>query len=357
MNIPDDFVDKADAYLTAWTEVDRFSGSVLVAWDDAVVFERSYGFANREHSIPNSSSTKFRIGSITKQFTAAAILVLQEQGKLAVTDLVSTHLDDCPKAWTDITLHHLLNHSSGIPNYTSSIEWATEGRSPLGVWGVVNLFRDKPLEFAPGSRHSYSNSGYHLLGCVIEKVSGRSFETFLNDTILGPLGMEATGLDHATEVLPGRASGYGVSKGEWVNADYLDTSIPYAAGGMYSTTGDLWTWSHALDSGRLLSEESTATMESISPLLTTYGYGVQMRTLQGRHFVTHGGGIHGFRAHLLRSPEHRACVVVLTNLEQANPKMAAEDLVALLTGKTVVVPPSSTVRSRSYDVISLTSTP
>ena len=338
MELTEGFEEKADAYLAAWTAVNRFSGSVLVAWKDEVIFNRSYGYANREHLVGNSPATKFRLGSITKQFTSAAILMLQEQGKLAVTDRLADYLDDCPGAWEQVTVHHLLNHSSGIPNYTASIQWTAEGRFPLGVQGVIDLFRDRPLEFAPGSRHSYSNSGYHLLGCVIEKASGRTYSEYLQHAIFDPLGMPGSGYDDSSVPLPDRAAGYLVREGQWRNADYIDMSIPYAAGGLYSTTGDLLTWSRSLDSGRLLSGAATLTMESISPLLTTYGYGVQTRVLQGKQFVTHGGGIHGFRTYLLRCPELQTCVAVLANLEQTDSATTAEDLVALMAGEATRTP-------------------
>lgn len=333
MNIPKDFAHRADAHLQAWTDVEQFSGSALVAWNDEVLFNRGYGLANREHAIPNAPDTKFRLGSITKQFAAVAILILQEQGKLNVADLLSCYLDDSPDAWEKITLHHLLNHSSGIPNYTGFIEWDTEGRSPLGVWGVVDLFRDKLLAFAPGSQHSYSNSGYHLLGCVVEKASGKSFADFLQEAVFDPLAMADSGYDSSSALIARRASGYSLVDGDWRNAAYLDMSNPYAAGGLYSTTEDLLKWSRGLDAASILSVESLRTMSTLSPLLTTYGYGVTMKQLHGRRWVTHGGGIHGFRTHLMRCPDERGCVVVLTNLEQANPTQAALDLVALMVGE------------------------
>jgi CubicO group peptidase (beta-lactamase class C family) len=165
------------------------------------------------------------LGSVTKQFTAAAILVLQEQGKLKVADLLSDYVDDSPEAWENVTLHHLRNHSSGIPNYTDFID-STEARTPLGTSGTVALFKDKPLDFAPGARFSYSNSGYHMLGCVIEKASGKPYDEFLKKVVFDPLRMADSGYDSTSALIARRASGYSLAAGDWKNAAYLDMGIP-----------------------------------------------------------------------------------------------------------------------------------
>src|SRR4051812_49187547 len=232
---------------------DRFMGSVLVARDHAVVFEKSYGSANLEWGIPNASDTKFRIGSLTKQFTAAAILLLEERGKLKVEDAIASFIPGAPESWKNITIHQLLNHTSGIPDFTNLPEHRVWQRSPETPEQIVRHFRDLPLEFGPGEKFKYSSSGYILLAFIVERVSGQSYEAFLRDNIFVPLGMKDSGYDSNTTLLPKRASGYQFGAGGLANAPYVDMHLPYGAGALYSTTHDLLRWNTALFEGRLLS--------------------------------------------------------------------------------------------------------
>src|SRR5688572_19591256 len=173
----------------------RFMGTALVAKDTEVLFDRSFGWANLEWDIANSPTTKFRIGSVTKQFTAAAILLLEERGKLTLEDRISKHVPDAPAAWQDITVFHLLTHTSGIPSFTGFKDYNTIKLSPSTAEKRVAQMRDHPLEFTPGEKFTYSNSGYLLLGYIIERVSGQSYEAFLNENIFTRLGMGDTGVD------------------------------------------------------------------------------------------------------------------------------------------------------------------
>ncbi|HEX5323511.1 MAG TPA: serine hydrolase domain-containing protein, partial [Capsulimonadaceae bacterium] len=186
---------KADAYLKALTALDRFSGSALLAQNGEIIFSKGYGFANREHNVPNTPQTKFRLASVSKQFTAMAILILEERGSLRVTDEVSKYILESPSAWKGITLRQLLNHTSGIPNYTNFIDWRTTARHSLSPLEVVEPMMKKPLDFRHGERHSYSNTGYMLLGQIIEVVSGKSYAEYLQQHIFGPLGMKNSGYD------------------------------------------------------------------------------------------------------------------------------------------------------------------
>ena len=216
-----------------------------------------YGMANLEHDVPNTPQTKFRLGSITKQFTAMAILILQERGKLKVEDKVKKYLPDAPKAWDEITIHHLLTHTSGIPNYTAYPEFLKTLPVRVTLKELIAKFKDKPLDFKPGEKFRYSNSGYVVLGQIIEKVSGKNYASFLKEAIFDPLGDERHGLrQRHAPILKHRASGYTRRLGiVLTNCDYLDMSIPHAAGALYSTVEDLLKWDQALYSGEARAQE------------------------------------------------------------------------------------------------------
>jgi D-alanyl-D-alanine carboxypeptidase len=319
-------------------ERDKFSGSVLVAQNGKVLFEKGYGLANREWNIPNSPLTKFRIASLTKQFTAAAILVLQERGKLQVTDTVSSYVADIPPAWRQITIHQLLTHTSGLPEYTRPPEIEKTlnltGASPEQL---LNLVKSQPLSFAPGTNMAYCNTGYLLLGMIIEKASGLDYASFLRQSIFTPLRLSDTGYDVRSDILTGRANGYWVKNGKLENAGYVDASVPFAAGGIYSSVGDLYRWSEALATGRLLSDDSSRQMFSIYPEAAGdgahYGYGVVIAERFGQTLYYHGGGINGFTSAIQRYPKSNICVVVLSNEEEIKSWDVATSLAGLLLGK------------------------
>lgn len=314
-------IQQVDAYLSAEERSHAFRGAVLVGKDGQIAFERGYGFADEEWGATNTPETKFRIGSLTKQFTAACILVLQERGKLRVTDPVSQYLPDIPDGWKAITLHELLTHTSGLPDYTNSVEFEKVSRTGASPRELIALVENQSLQFKPGTKLAYSNTGYLLLGMVIEKLSGHSYAQFLKDAIFEPLGMENSGYDKAVDVLKERASGYDIKGGRIQNAEYLDMSIPYAAGGIYSTIGDLLLWNEALaHSGKLLSADSLRQMFSIYPATTghdgqNYGYGVVITHRFGKLMYYHGGGVNGFATSIQRYPQENVCIIVLSNLE------------------------------------------
>src|SRR5882672_5618505 len=208
----------------------QFMGSVLVARGSEVLFSKGYGSANLEWSIPNSPATKFRLGSITKQFTAASILLLEERGKLSVDDLVKKHLPDAPAPWDKITIFHLLTHTSGIPSFTGFPDYVKLEPFATTAEQLVARFRDKPLDFEPGAKWSYSNSGYVLLGYLIEKITGGSYEKFVRENIFTPLDMKDSGYDSNSAVIAHRASGYVNGKSGYEHAGFIHMSIPHAAG-------------------------------------------------------------------------------------------------------------------------------
>jgi len=323
--------------MAARVKRDHFSGSVLIARDGKVLFSRGYGMANLELDVPNTPETKFRLGSITKQFTAAAILLLQQEGKLNVQDKLKKHVPDAPAAWDEITIHHLLTHTSGIPNYTSFPEFLKTLPVRVTLKELIAKFRDRPLDFKPGEKHQYSNSGYVVLGQVIENVAGQGYASFLGAKIFGPLGMKDTGYDNAGTILKHRASGYTRRLGiVLTNCDYVDMSIPHAAGALYSTVEDLVKWDQALYSDGLLDAKSREAM--FTPFKDNYAYGWVVDRRFGRPRHVHGGGIMGFVTMLTRFPEEKLLVVALSNLEGAPVGPVANDLAAIALGKRYVIP-------------------
>jgi CubicO group peptidase (beta-lactamase class C family) len=325
---------RMDQMIQSFVVGKKFMGAVLVARGSDILLDRGYGFANLELNVANSPKTKFRLGSITKQFTAASILVLAERGKLNVNDPVKQYMPDAPAAWDKITIFDLLTHTSGIPNFTSFPDYAKLEPFPSTPAELVARFRDKPLDFEPGEKWSYSNSGYVLLGYLIEKISGQSYAQFLEDNIFKPLGMADSGYDSNSAVIENRASGYAPGANGIVNAGYIDMTIPLSAGGLYSTTEDLLRWEQGLFGGKLLSPSSLKKMTT--PFKNDYAFGLAVHTVNGREEIEHGGGIEGFNTELAYYPDDKLTVVVLANLNGAAPGEIAGDLHILADGGTVV---------------------
>ena len=328
---------KAEEYLSAAVKFDHFSGSVLVARDGKPIFSRGYGMANYELKMPNSPRTAFRLGSITKQFTSAAIMQLQERGKLSITDSICKYLENCPAAWQPITIRHLMTHTSGIPNYTSFPGFFEKNSvQPYTFAGFVDEFRSKPLEFTPGEKFAYSNSGYYLLGLIIEKASGATYAHFLRENIFTPLMMNNSGYDDTRSLVPNRASGYIWSDKSFVNAPYLNMVIPYAAGALYSTTEDLLRWEQSLNTEKILKKKSLD--EIFTPFKENYGYGWGINKLGEHKLISHGGGINGFATNIMRFPDDRLTVIVLSNNEEAKSGAIARNLAAIVFGMPYKIP-------------------
>jgi CubicO group peptidase (beta-lactamase class C family) len=324
---------RMDSIVQPLVESKQFMGTVLVARGDQVLFDKAYGQANAEWAVANTTNTKFRIGSITKQFTAASILLLEERGKLKVDDPIRKHYANAPAAWDGITLKHLLTHSSGIPNLTDGPEFERRKQLVTSLDETIAWFRDKPLDFAPGERMKYSNSGYIMLGYVIEKVSGGSYADFVQQNILTPVGMKDSGYDSNADIIERRASGYVNAGGKLRNADYVQMSIPHAAGGLYSTTGDLLRWNRALYGGKVLKPESLAKMTT--PFKDRYAFGISSGESSGRKFFEHGGGIEGFNTQLIYYPASQITIVALSNVNGAAPGQILAKLGPLAHGETV----------------------
>jgi len=325
------YADKATSLIESYAQSDLFSGSVLVAQHGKAIFRKAFGSANREWDVPNTLDTKFRIGSVTKQFTAVAILQLVEQDKLKLEDPISEYYAVSPPSWAKITIRHLLTHTSGIPSYTALPDFfAKLSRTDRTPQEIVELTQDSPLEFEPGTAFVYDNTGYILLGYVIEKVTGRSYSQYLEDDIFGPLGMTSTGYDFAAAIVPRRASGYVQFDGHWANAAYIAMSLPFAAGALYSTVDDLLLWEEALAAGRVISAASLQAM--LADNGHAYGFGWIISNRFGRRLQTHSGGINGFRSTVDLYPDERLTIIILSDTENAPVGKIGSELAALQFG-------------------------
>jgi CubicO group peptidase (beta-lactamase class C family) len=334
-------VARMEQVVQSYVSNKQFMGSVLVAHGDDILFNKGYGFANIEWEIPNASSTKFRLGSITKQFTAASILLLEQRGKLSVDDPIKKYIPSAPAAWDKITIFNLLTHTSGIPNFTSFRDYRSLEPFPSTPEALVSRFVHKPLDFQTGEKWSYSNSGYILLGYLIETISGESYQKFIQGNIFSPLGMKDSGYDSNIAIIPHRAAGYApaagyaATKSGLINAGFIDMSIPYSAGGLYSTTEDLLRWEQGFFGGKLLSPASLQKMTT--PFKNNYAFGLQVHMVNGHKVIDHGGGIEGFNTMLAYYPEDKLTVVVLGNLSGQAPDNIALKLAAVAQGEKVVM--------------------
>ena len=321
-----DIIAKADTYLSKLTKGSRFSGSVLMARNGKVLIRKGYGEADREKHLVNTAQTKFRIGSLTKQFTAMAILILQTQGKLNVHDRICTYLSNCPTSWQAITIHQLLTHTSGIPDYTRFPDFQTTMGSPSSPAQTIARFKDKPLDFQPGQKFSYSNSGYVVLGAIIERASGATYEAFLRDNIFVPLQMVNSGYDHNNGEL---AVGY---RDQTNIADFIDMSIPYAAGGLYSTVEDLYRWDQALYTDKLIPKNLRDMMFTAFGGFG-YGYGWGIGKEGDRPVASHVGGVQGFSSSIARYPNDKVVIIVLGNREDVNSGAIGVQLAKMFFGE------------------------
>ncbi len=333
---PQEITRKVEEYMNAAVRINRFSGAVLLARDGQPIISRGYGMANLEHSVPNTPQTVFRVGSVTKQFTGMAVALLQERGKLSVNDPICKYLTDCPPAWQPITIKNLLTHTAGIPNYTEFPDFMKTAAVDTTAAELTSRFRDKPLQFALGEKYAYSNSGYFLLGTIIERASGKSYADFLQENIFAPLGMKDTGYDNPVRLIKHRASGYARTSDGFINAAPISMSTAYAAGALYSTVGDLLLWDQALYTEKLVSRKSLD--EAFTPFKSNYGYGWSIGKRHDRQVISHGGGIFGFSAYIARYPADRMTVVVLSNVEGAPSGEIANSLSAIVFGAKYEIP-------------------
>ena len=329
--------------------------AVIVARQGRSMFRRAYGLADAEFGVMLEPDMVFRVGSVTKQFTAALVLRMVERNELSLTAPVRQYLPDAPQSWRQITIEHLLSHTSGLPNYTALPEYRSGTAEDLTVRELVDRFRTLPLEFAPGTRFSYSNSGYVLAGAIVERVTGLAFAKAIREGLLSPLGLHHTHYDDPRRLLPRRARGYVQDGDELLNAPYLSMTQPYAAGALVSTLDDLVAWDNALSAGRVLNPASLGRMFAPASLAggrsTEYGLGWALSEYEGRPVAEHGGGINGFRAHVIRVASERVFVAVLSNVERqdASPSRVARRIAALMLGSVGAEPKALELPTSALD--------
>jgi len=312
-----------------------FMGAVLVVRGETVLLDQGYGKADLGWGIDNGPDVKFRIGSLTKQFTAALVLLFQQDGKLSIADPVTHYLPDAPKAWAAITLAQLLGQTSGIADFTDDKTFPVWSMTPHTPAEKLAFIGAKPLEFEPGSKFEYSNSNYEVLGAVIEKVSGKAYGDLLSERLFRPLGMNDTGLDADDLILAKRAQGYKRGKDGLAVARSESMSVPWAAGSLYSTTGDLLRWERALFGGKVLSAASLQAMTT--PGKGDYAMGLVISTRDGQKLIWHNGGIEGYHAYLGYLPQAAITIVVLANVETEAPDILGGQLLDVALGKSVVL--------------------
>jgi CubicO group peptidase (beta-lactamase class C family) len=355
---PEDPASKIDKTLNFLTERESFTGAVLVARNGEVLLSQGYGLADRDKNFPNTPHTKYRLGSITKQFTAMAILMLQAQNKLKLQDPVCRYIPECPAMWPDITIHHLLTHTSGISDFMDFPDYETTKATPTSPLQTIARFKDRPLDFKPGEKWSYSNSGYILLGYVIEQASGQSYETVLRQNIFEPLQMKNTGYDHNDGSL---ATGYTGFYDHWEKADYIDMTIPYAAGGLYSTLEDLYRWDRALYTEQLIPHDLLNLMftsQARTPISSlSYGYGWFVGEMNNHQVVSHGDGIlnsaaesrsytsnsgngakgnndiEGFATEIRRYTDDKVTIIILSNRDTTNVGTVSNQIAQIIFGE------------------------
>ena len=310
-----------------YVDAKMFMGSVLVARKGKIIFNNAYGMADLEWNIPNSPTTRFNIASMTKQFTAAAILLLEDRGKLKTSDLVKKYLPNAPASWDNITIYHLLTHTSGISDDAAKYQ---PGPPDL------LLFSDKPLDFQPGERWSYTNLGYIVLGYLLERIVGQSYEAFVEENLFKPLAMNDSGMFSYVRVIRRRASGYWPGRDGIENAERPDFRLGFSAGSLYSTTEDLLRWEEGLLGGKLLS--ATSLHKMITPFKGDYACGLYVRRVNGHLMIGHDGNNIGFNSDMAYYPEQSIAVIVLANLNGNVTSKIARALAAVAHGETPRTP-------------------
>jgi CubicO group peptidase (beta-lactamase class C family) len=342
--------ERIDQLIKKYSELRLFNGSALVADHNETIFKKGYGFANMEWNIPNKPDTKFRLGSITKQFTATLIMQLVEKGKIKLDGKLTDYLTYYRKDTGDkITIHHLLTHTSGIPSYTNDPDFfSKKSRTFYEPDDFVKGFCSGTLEFEPGSQFVYNNSGYFILGAILEKVTGKKYDELIKEQIFVPLGMNNSGYDWSADILPNRAAGYEKTFSSYRNTSFIDMSLPYAAGSLYSTVEDLLIWNKSFYSEKILTKKSwdalfTGYVKAFGNAYYGYGWAVD-KYFDGKDSlkaITHGGGINGFNTIGYYLPEKGQFVALFSNTGGAPLNEITQQILNILYGKETVNPKQS----------------
>ncbi len=329
--------NKIDELISAYSKLNKFNGSALVAKNGTILLNKGYGYRNAADKLMNNEESIFQLGSITKQFTAAVILKLQEEKKLKVTDKLSKFFPDYPKG-DSITIKQLLTHTSGIYSYTNDGNFmANEITKNKSREEMMALFKDKPLDFSPGTGWNYSNSGYSLLGYIIEVVTKKSYEEAVRKYIFTPLHMTHSGFDFTHLKSPDKTTGYFMLDDKSSNpAPVVDSTVSFSAGAIYSITSDLYLWHKALEQNTILSK--TQQQEAYTPVKNNYGYGWGIDSIEGKRRVGHGGGIPGYITNESRVPEDDIDIVLLSNASDRSLDEITKSIYAILYNKAYELP-------------------
>lgn len=332
-----DYVNaKIDDYMDAYTKLWPFSGAIVVVSNGKEVFNKNYGMANEEHSVPNTTRTKFKIASLTKQFTCMAIMMLKERGLLNINVSIRSFFPDYPELDERITIHHLMTHTSGLFNDFSVVDpHLYLGKRLFTQSEVFDVFKDMPLEFQPGEDWDYCFFGYYLLGVIIERISGKSYIEFLTENIFEPLGMKNTGLDDYIEIVPNKASGYYVNDEKLICCE-LDTMSAFSAGALYSTIEDMVLWDQALYSEILVSKKTMD--EMFTPYKEDYGYGWIIDKKFNNKRVRHSGGGNGYSHQFHRYIDDKVTILVLSNYGFTNSFDINENIARIVFNEDYIMP-------------------
>ena len=325
-------------YMKTYTDLWAFSGSIAAVKNGEIIFEQSYGYAIAEHKVPNTSNTKFRLYSISKQFTAVAILMLEERGLLKIEDTIRKHFPDWTELNARITIHQLLTHTSGLTSYSNDDEFLKDLKHNPNIKrsDLVNLINNRTLDFEPGSDWAYCNTGYLVLELLIEKLSNMSYPEFMKENIFDPLEMADSGVYNDFHMIKNKASGYYLNNYEIIPCEYVNMNIISASGGLYSTVLDMLKWDSALKSEQLLTKESIYKMNT--NYQKNYGLGVEVNMVDGKQVVSHDGGYSGFLTKVDRHIEDDFMVVALSNYGFSNVWRLCADLPKIALGKEYELP-------------------
>lgn len=344
-----DIQEKVDDYIHAYVQMNQFSGSILIAKNGHVLVSKGYGYANYEFNIENTPQTKFRIGSLTKGFTAVAIIQLVENNRLKLDDKLVKFIPDYSRG-DEITIKHLLTNTSGIPNHTEFEDFDKERRVfHYTILQTIETFINKPLEFNPGERFRYSNSNYILLGFIIEQVSDMTYAEYIKQNIIEPLKMGNSGYEMPEKIIKNMAQGYCFKSNEIENAKFRDMSNAHASGALYSTTEDLYIWDRALYTEKLVSKESREIM--FAPFKDNYAFGWGVVDVFNHKMIAQSGGIDGFTSNISRFTNDDLCIIILSNFENTPISRINKDLIAILLGKEYKTPDVLNTINLSEDIL------
>lgn len=331
-------------YLAAHANNGNFNGAVLIAKSDSILFTEAYGYANRTFEIPNTEKTKYLIGSVTKPFTAYAILLLEKDQKLALEDNIDRYFPNFPNA-KNISIYHLLTHTSGIKDYHQFSDWRMESKLDLTPMETIEKVAKDPVDFAPGERFRYSNTGYIMLGLIVEQLSGKTFEKYIQQALLEPMGLINTGVASNSTIVTGLASGYSTDFKRIEKAEYIHYNQPFTSGNMYSTVEDLWKFTRAVMDNSLL--DSAKTSEIFNHNTGKYGYGWGIRKSDDGIYYGHHGGMNGFIGSMSYLPKDEVFICFLTNDDNTPKYTITDDLIAILRNQKVEPPKSMKLKSLS----------